>query len=493
MKRVAVKRKKVSSGGKRNAPRRRSSVKATTTSKTRSRTAKRKVRVKSKPVSSRKIVTRRKTSVRRSNRRTTNPARAAMVDLVEDNLTPPTAASLLIEGDDAQTPVATKIERRAPAKRKRAGQPPRLEIPPILFEGDEPDSPSHSGPGEKFSLGPETPAAHFATAEIHLPTSYGTGRLFLAARDPHWIYAYWDINANVQFQHNARSEDRHLILRMHEGDLSSKPIAEIHVHPESRHWFAHVERAGEQYVADLGYYRPGRKWKSLATSRTVRTPPDSISTDANVEFATIPPEVPFETMLSLLKEGDEQKLPLAHAIEQLRARRQREFPPTPPPTVWTSDQERALAEILVSGRAQKASLGSQEITGLPVEGASADFGLLNLPSSFEEYVSSPLGGEQPDRKFWLKINAELTIYGSTAPNAKVSIGGKEIPLQPDGSFSFRFALPDGKYEMPIVAVSTDGADGRAAELKFLRATKFIGDVDEQPQDPALQPPSEEVI
>jgi hypothetical protein len=276
---------------------------------------------------------------------------------------------------------------------------------------------------------------------------------------------------------------------MHERDLSTKPAAEIHVHPESRHWFAHVERAGEQYVADLGYYQVGRKWKSVVTSAAVRTPPDSISTEAKVEFATIPAEVSFETMLSLLKEGEGQQVPLAHAIEQMRERRLRDFPPTPPPTVWTSEQERALAEILATGRAQKALLGSQEITGLPSEGLPEDFSQFSLPSSFEEYVSSPLGGEQTNREFWLKVNAELTIYGSTEPSAKLSIGGKEVPLQPDGSFSFRFALPDGEYEIPVVAVSADNTEARSAELKFSRATKFTGDVGTQPQDSALKPPN----
>jgi hypothetical protein len=488
MKRAAVKRKKASSGGKRNAPRRRSSVKATATSKSRSPAPKRKARAKTKIASSRKIVTRRKTIVRRPTRRTTDPARAAGADLVED-----TPLKLLLDVAEVRTTEeAAKVERKTSTKRQRAGPPSQLEIPPILFEGDEPDLPSHSGPGEKFSLGPETPAAHFAAAQTYLPASYGTGRLFLAARDPHWIYAYWDINPAVQFQHNARSQDRHLILRMHERDLRSKPAAEIHVHPESRHWFAHVERADEQYVADLGYYQSSCKWKSLATSRTVRTPPDSISSDAKVEFATIPAAVPFETMLSLVKEGDEQELPLAHAIEQLRDRRLRDFPPTPPPTAWTSEQARALAEITASGKAQKALLSSLEITGAPIEGLAADFGDFNLPSSLE-YVSSPLGGQQTSPGFWFKVNAELTLYGSTEPNAKVLIGGKEIPLQPDGSFSFRFALPDGRYEVPIVAVSADTTDARGAQLTFSRVTQLSGEVGAQPQDPGLQPPGPDAI
>ena len=484
MKRVVAKRRKLGPGAKRNSPHRCSSAKTRITSKT---TAKGKARAKTKTTSPR-VAMKRKAVTRRSSRRVSPPS-PAVADLATDELSTLVSTESLPESDVVQG--ASKVESRPVAKGKALARQSHLEIPPILFEGDEPELPAASGPGEKFSLGPETPAAHFAAAGTHLPASYGTGRLFLAARDPHWIYAYWDINAPVQFQHNARSVDRHLILRMHEGDLSGKPVTEIHVHPESRHWFAHIERAGEQYVADLGYYQPGRKWRSLATSRAVRTPPDSISTEAKVEFATIPAEVPFETMLSLLKEGEEQKLPLAHAIEQLRERRLSEFPPAPPASAWSPEQERALAEIVATGKTQRALLGSQEIVGLPIEGLSAGFG---SPSSFGDYVSSPLGGgEQASREFWLKVNAELTVYGSTEPSAKVSIGGKEVSLQPDGSFSFRFALPDGEYEMPIVAVSADRTDARAAELGFSRVTKLSGEVGVQPQDAQLKPPSAKAL
>ncbi len=104
-------------------------------------------------------------------------------------------------------------------------------------------------------------------------------------------------------------------------------------------------------------------------------------------------------------------------------------------------------------------------------------------------VSSPLGGQADRaRNFWFNVNAELVIYGATEPNAKVTLGGHEIKLRADGTFSFRFALPDGKYDLPAVAVSADGTDGRAAELKFSRATEYLGDVGATPPDPALKPP-----
>ena len=116
--------------------------------------------------------------------------------------------------------------------------------------------------------------------------------------------------------------------------------------------------------------------------------------------------------------------------------------------------------------------------------AAAQFAAPTSPGLFSGMFSPSVRGEQP-RGFWFNVNAELIVYGATEPSATVAIAGRTIRLRSDGSFSYRFALPDGQYEMPIVAVSADKTDGRAAELKFSRETEYRGDVGAHPQDPAL--------
>lgn len=378
-------------------------------------------------------------------------------------------------------------------------QPPvrrsRVKLPAYLLEGDVPVATTVAGPGEKFALGPDSPAVHFPAEAAHLPEAYGTGRLHVTARDPHWLYAHWDIAPREQFRHNARSVDRHLILRIHQGEVRERPVAEIHVHPESRHWFAHVERAATAYVTELGYYQPGRRWKSLATSAPTKTPADHISTDATVEFATIPLELSFETMLGLLQEGAVEKLPLARAIDQLRVSRRSVLNPPTVTSAWTPEQEQALAEFLTRYQAMPGGPSSHAVR--EPGGGQGEGELASLPTAAAEpssffwgaEVSSPFGGgPSGGRDFWLHVNAELIIYGATQPDARVTIAGKKIALRPDGSFGFRFAMPDGQYALPIVAVSADDTDGRAAELKFTRATDYVGAVAAPPQDPALMPP-----
>lgn len=387
-------------------------------------------------------------------------------------------------------PTLLKVTRTiAPKRSRRFAARSEFPLPAFLLEGDESPHPA-SGSGEKFALGPTPPLDHFDEAKAPLPESYGTGRLFLTARDPHWLYAHWDFTMQEQFRYNAQSVDRHMVLRLHDFEKSGQHISEIHVHPESRHWFTHVEEAGKRYFVEIGYYRSGRKWKSLATSEPRCTPPDNVSIDATIEFATIPLELPFETMLALLKESDAPDLPLAHGIDQIRAQARDHFPQTERADDWTPAQEAALAELSATSRAGTAQPSSGEFSSEKIwpefqfDSEADDVGGNDASSS---YVSSFFGGPpQPD--FWFNVNAELIVYGATEPNATVTFAGKQIPLRADGSFRFHFALPDGQYEMPVTAISADGTDGRAAELRFSRATEIRGDVAAAPTEPALESP-----
>ncbi|MBU6411011.1 MAG: hypothetical protein KGR98_11555, partial [Verrucomicrobia bacterium] len=119
----------------------------------------------------------------------------------------------------------------------------------------------------------------------------------------------------------------------------------------------------------------------------------------------------------------------------------------------------------------------------------SSFGISSRISS----LASPFGGMEQAKGFWFNVNAELIIYGATEPDATVTLGGHAIKLRGDGTFSYRFSLPDGNYDLPAVAVSADGTDGRAANLKFNRHTDYMGEVGAHPQDPALKPPVPESL
>ena len=404
---------------------------------------------------------------------------------------------------------AAPVRKTAPKPAEAVKQQPKkapvkatLKVPSILLEGDQPAAPPVGGPGQRYSLGPTPPSEHVGTAEGQLPESYGTKQLFLAARDPHWLYAAWDLSAEEQKKYNALSSDRHLVLRVYRDNFAAQPLSQVHVHPESRNWFIPVTDAATRYVAELGYYNKRTQWTEIAKSGATFTPPDSLAEDTSVRFATIAADVPFAELIAMVKAAVRENVPLVEALEQLRAEGVKGLPHASEVASgeWTPAQEQALAQVITMDQVRRIWIGSLEVTELirrQLERqissmVSSQFAIPTSPlggiSSLSS-VSSPFGGvEQRGKGFWFNVNAELIIYGATEPDAKVTIGDRPIKLRPDGSFSFRFCLPDGAYSLPVVATSADGDDSRLAALKFGRESEYRGDVGKHPQDASLKPP-----
>ena len=92
-----------------------------------------------------------------------------------------------------------------------------------------------------------------------------------------------------------------------------------------------------------------------------------------------------------------------------------------------------------------------------------------LSSGSVSSLFSPSRPSKP-RPFWLVANCELIVYGATEPTATVTIQGKPVRLREDGTFSVRYALPDGKQIIPIEATRDDGMEKRSITPKVERAT-----------------------
>ena len=144
-------------------------------------------------------------------------------------------------------------------------------------------------------------------------------------------------------------------------------------------------------------------------------------------------------------------------------------------------------------------LGPSSWSGLefgPSSWSGLEFGL----SSWSELVSesslfSGIGASwsgqpfgQAEREFFMHVNAEVIFYGGTHPQAKVTIAGRPVQLQPDGTFRYHFKFPDNDFEIPIVAVSPDGIETRSAVLSLRRDTARYGDVGATAQPEYLDAP-----
>jgi hypothetical protein len=149
----------------------------------------------------------------------------------------------------------------------------------------------------------------------------------------------------------------------------------------------------------------------------------------------------------------------------------------------------AAIEMGALSSEQLSSAWSSSWSGL--EFGLSSWGELVSESSLFSAVGASWGGESfglTQREFFMHVNAEVIFYGGTHPEAKVTVAGQPIQLQPDGTFRYHFIFPDRDFEIPIVAVSPDGKETRSATLFFRRETTRQGDVGHTVQPPYLAEP-----
>lgn len=141
---------------------------------------------------------------------------------------------------------------------------------------------------------------------------------------------------------------------------------------------------------------------------------------------------------------------------------------------WLQGVQSSWSEAATSSWAQTGSAswdsGADSSWG---SSETSSWGGSDVVSSF----SSPVSG----RDFHLNVNAEVIFYGGTDPQAAVTIDGKPVELNPEGTFRYHFVFPNDIYEIPIVATSPDGVETRSAVLNFARGTQKTGHVTDTPQ------------
>jgi hypothetical protein len=346
----------------------------------------------------------------------------------------------------------------------------------------------HEDLGErKFILNPPPPQPRDAVPEYEylgeLPDCYGTQRLYLVARDPYWLFAYWDMGWEQYWDAVNASHDRKVFLQIYLQDGTR--IQQLQINEHARNWYIQVNRPDTTYFAELGYYRHDGGFHVISRSPNATTPRDNLSWKTEARFVTIPFDWTFRALFELIcghmKPGEE----LAEALCRL----QEEGFPFPfrvgRGRPLSRKQQQDLLDYLGGEFTRRIRVGSLEIT----ETLRRRIEELLSSGQWTTSLSSPFGASfgAPRRGFHMHVNAELIIYGGTDPKARVRINGKDIQLRPDGTFSYHFAFPDGKFHIPIDATSPDGMETRTALLSFLRMSQYEGDVRKTGQPPLPEP------
>lgn len=348
----------------------------------------------------------------------------------------------------------------------------------------------------------------------NLPTSYGVNTIFLVAQAPNCLFTYWDINIP---QH----PDSHFFIRcMAKGNIES----EIRVKFETRSWHIPVFRSGTIYSTELGYYL-GNQWNVIVRSAPAQTPLNQPSTSDNFEYATLPLCLSFQALLMYIQSAVNPEEKLIQALARLQRRRKtqlnkidadffsedewkilevilgkdflsslvhgrvglkewhvkqqylekkyrKKFQGKIPTTGWGNKESGLFAALLALLNHAHSSWSSSALTDwlqLSQKQTEQSFSSWWDASGGSSWHRSALTGTGEESAFYLHVDAEVLFHGSTQPHSSITIDSKPVDLNPDGSFLFRFAFPDGAYEIPIVATSPDGLETRSAVLRFHRA------------------------
>ncbi|MBD2628595.1 DUF4912 domain-containing protein [Trichormus variabilis] len=335
----------------------------------------------------------------------------------------------------------------------------------------------------KFELGQEDRTggslADVDEALADLPAGYGESRIVLLPRDPQWAYTYWDI-PNDHKEELRRQGGQTLALRIYDvTDIniehqSPHSIQEYPADELAREWYLPIPVSDRDYVIDIGYRTADGRWLVLARSARVHIPPVYPSDWIEDVFIT----VDFE--------------------EDLRGKTKYELVPPAKKIATTAaagtangnpiyDQIFGLAESAEAQRVAGSLFGSmQQVPGSarPEQAISSyvfpsGVGMWAVPTVSGLTMSgvgmSGVGFSASavpvrPRQFWLIADAELIVYGATEPDANVTIGGRPIKLNPDGTFRFQMSFQDGVIDYPILAVAADGEQSRSIHMKFERET-----------------------
>ena len=383
-------------------------------------------------------------------------------------------------------------------------RPPGFTLKQDPVIGLEPEVAKYEIAPEPVVLPPPTQPAYEDLGE--LPSTYHQDTLFLTARDPRWLFCYWDFDWTRVPGGAFRYGVPMFFLKITK--VTGAEEATVEIKPASRNWYVPVSTPGTAYLAEIGYYNVEGTFVTCVRSSPAATPSESLADEsAPTGFATVPPEMSFEAMLDLVRAQMVEGETLLEAVARITGDGPVAFRAGQTPT-WTDEQRRILAALLGDALIERVGLGSGEIDELlrkvfnerlHSESASelgavwqralqvgpGESSLFSGITSWGGSWSAQPFSARMERGFFMHVSAEIIFYGGTDPDATVWIDGKQIKLNPDGTFRYHFRLPDGDWRIPVVAESPDKVEQRSATLSFHRGTTKTGDVKDTAQPPGL--------
>ncbi len=279
--------------------------------------------------------------------------------------------------------------------------------------------------------------------------SQANTKVVFLPRDPQWAYVFWEISESDKKRAQSQNANS-LCLRLldvtgvENGTAHRQTLQELQVDSHNTEWYLPIPMSDRDYRVELGY-RAGSRWISLGFSSVARVPllqPTGQVLDQFVPFS-------LDDKPNTLNDSTNVNSIVSEATDS------------------------GLHERLYKNATdhfRNIRIGSEEFQQNPFSGQSSlnDSGSGIWASGLNQ---SGLGGVAPrDSFFWLVADAELIVYGSTDPSAKLTIGDQEVPLSNDGTFRLQVPFRDGIQKYPIEASVEEGGQKRNITMQFERIT-----------------------
>ncbi|HEY9807034.1 MAG TPA: DUF4912 domain-containing protein [Candidatus Obscuribacterales bacterium] len=313
-----------------------------------------------------------------------------------------------------------------------------------------------------------------------LPEGYGESRVVLMPRDPQWAYTYWDV-PNEHKEELRRQGGQQLALRLYDvTDISLEyqsphSIQEYPSDELAREWYLPIPVSDRDYVVDIGYRCADGRWLVLARSAPVRVPPVYPSDWIEDQFITLGWEEDLrgKTFLELIPPAKRAAAATGYGASAPIDAAGNPIYDTIFGMAQSTEAQRVAGSLY--GSMQQVPVHEQAISsyvfpsgvGMWALPTASGINMSGVGMSGIGFASAP---PIRPRQFWLVADAELIVYGATEPDATVTIGGRPIKLNPDGTFRFQMSFQDGLIDYPIMAVAADGEQTRSIHMKFTRET-----------------------
>lgn len=261
-------------------------------------------------------------------------------------------------------------------------------------------------------------------------------RIVLIVRDSYWLQASWAIaRSSIERARAAMGADWHSaepVLRLLEvahgasANTAEQVVRDIPIHGGVNNWYIDVDHPPSRYRVLIGYRSTSGRFYTLFRSNIVLTPEPGACDPIDGHWQDIAED--YERIYSL------------------------------------SDND--------------SGTGSNDLREMFEE---------RLQRPMVDFKSDPTGLD-PDLSFRrerdlpFEVDAELIVYGSTAPGASVTLDGSPVRLRPDGTFTVRMELPDRRRVIPVMACSRDGLRQRTTVVSVERNTKVMEPVSRNQMD-----------